>query len=139
MHIYVYSPRFCFLCLLSWQHAVSDFLCDVTIFCYLELRVKLKHFYCSISETKTHPHAFLSVSGTCHKHIWPLPVYVTGTLREHNPYSPRVTHWPVTVLLGQRRTAQWHTQSLLFPSDPQPHQYLDFFKLVETRQGALGS
>jgi len=25
---------------------------------------------------------------------------------------------------------------LLVPSDPQPHQYLDFLKLVETRQGA---
>lgn len=59
MHTYVYLPRFCFLCLLSWQHAVSYFLlCDVTTFCYLEIKIEAKHFYCSLSETKKHPHAF---------------------------------------------------------------------------------
>lgn len=131
-------PKILFLMLAIMAACNVIFLCDVTAFCYLELRLKLKHFYCSISETKKHPHAFISVSDTCHKHIQTTPS-LTRTLQKHPQYSPRVTHWPVTILLRQRRATWWHTQSLLFPSDPQPHQYLDFLKLVETRQGALVS
>lgn len=53
-------------------------------------------------------------------------------LQEHDQYTARITQQSMTVLGGKEGNLTTNT----VPSEPQPHQYLDFLKLVETRQGA---
>lgn len=92
MHPYVYCPGFGFYACYPGSMRCHIFSRDVTTFCYRELRSKLKHSYCPVSEPEKHPHAFLSVSDIRHKHIQPLLVH-PGHGSATSPHARRpLTH-----------------------------------------------
>lgn len=133
IYICIFSKILFMLAIMAACDVIFFFLwCNYFLFSRINTEVKTLLF--SFRNQETSSCFYFCIWHVSQAH--PTTPSATRMLQEHDQSTPRITQGPMTVLLRQRRATWQQTQSLLVPSSPQPHQYLDFLKLVETRQGA---